>query len=95
MVLVRPTPTSSARSLDTPGASSASWAKLRLLIGSSWTWRESISVCTAVVACGSVGPVTSTTSDTPPVASVASMRTRSLTDSETPRTDARLEAGQA
>ena len=66
MVLVRPTPTSSLRSLDTPGASVASCAKLRLLIGSSCTRSESISVCSAAVGCTDVVPVTSTTSLTPP-----------------------------
>ena len=39
-VLVRPTPTSSARSLDTPGASVASCTKLRLFSGSSCTCRD-------------------------------------------------------
>ena len=86
MVLDRPKPVSSARSLETPGASSVSLAKLRLLIGSSCTCRESISFCTAVVACGRICPVTSTTSDTPPVARLASTRSRSFTASVTPRT---------
>ena len=48
-VLVRPTPTSSARSLETPGASVASCTKLRLLSGSSCTCVEVIVVCSAAI----------------------------------------------
>ena len=46
-VLVRPMPTSSVRSLDTPGASVASCTKLRLLSGSSCTWVDVIVDCSA------------------------------------------------
>ena len=52
-VLVRPTPTSSARSLDTPGASVASCTKLRLLSGSSFTCVDVIVVCSAAIGCTS------------------------------------------
>ena len=66
-VLVRPTPTSSVRSLDTPGASVASWTKLRLLSGSSFTCVEVIVDCSAAIGCTSDWPdVTSTLSATPP-----------------------------
>ena len=66
-VLVRPTPTSSLKSLDTPGASVASWTKLRLFSGISLTCTEVIVVCSAAIGWTSDWPdVTSTVSATPP-----------------------------
>ena len=86
-MLVRPTPTSSSRSLDTPGASVASCTKLRLLSGSSCTCLESIRFCSAGVGCTSCcAAVTSTTSATPPTVSLPFNSTRSLTCSEMPFT---------
>src|SRR3954462_11437941 len=50
-VLVRPMPTSSDRSLDTPGTRVASCTKLRLLGGSSWICGGPIRFCTAGDGC--------------------------------------------
>src|SRR5262245_51999213 len=85
-VLASPVPTSSVRSLETPGASVASWTKLRLLMGSSCTRSDPTSDCNAAVGCTDCVPVTSTTSLTPPTDIVASTTMRSFTERATPRT---------
>jgi hypothetical protein len=86
-VLVRPTPTSSLRSLDTPGASVASCKKLRLLSGSSCTCAAPTRLWTAAVFWTNCAPaVTSMVSATPPTPSLPLISSRSLTDSWMPFT---------
>jgi hypothetical protein len=79
-MLERPTPTSSVRSLDTPGASVASCTKLRLFKGNSCTCLEVIVVWSDATGCTSWrATVTSIASDTPPTAILPSICSRSLT----------------
>ncbi len=79
-VLARPTPTSSARSLDTPGASVASWTKLRLFSGSSCTCCVPIVVCSAAIGwIRGLAALTMTLSATPPTFIRLSICSRSLT----------------
>ncbi len=86
-VLASPTPTSSLRSLDTPGVSVASCTKLRLLSGSSCTCVAPIRFCTAGVGwTNCVAAETCTDSVTPPTPKVAFTGTRSLTERRTPLT---------
>ena len=79
-VLASPTPTSSARSLETPGASVASCTKLRLLSGSSCTCCVPIVVCSAAIGWMSgLAALTMTLSATPPTLKRTSICSRSLT----------------
>ena len=86
--LASPTPTSSGKSLDTPGASVASCTKLRLLSGSSCTCVAPIRLCRAAVACTNCeAAVTCTVSATPLTPSVPLIDSRSLTERRMPATD--------
>ena len=86
-VLVRPMPTSSDRSLDTPGTSVASCTKLRLLSGSSWTCVGPIRFCTAGDGCTNCeAALTSTVSLTSLTPSWPLTSRRSLTWSWMPLT---------
>ena len=79
-VLVSPSPTSSVSELLTPGTRVASWTKLRLLRGNSWTWVEPIRFCTAGLGWMSwEEAVTSTASVMPCTPSTAPTSRRSLT----------------
>ncbi len=85
-VLARPIPTSSGSDELTPGTSVASWTKLRLLRGSSWTWTGPMRVCTAGVDCTRpAGATISTVASSPATGRVTLTVTRSFTCRAIPR----------
>ena len=85
VTLVSPTPTSSGRSLLTPGTRVASWMKLRLLRVSSSIWVGLMSDCRAEVGWIREAAVTSTCSVIPPSLRATSIFRRSFTCSRRPR----------